>query len=61
MGNRRTSHEQWVEQRSLRFGDPLDPPENIMIVDRPCICQKSYMCVAMHGADHSRGTTAHLC
>ena len=33
----------WVEQRSLRFGDPLDPPENIMIVDRPWICQKPYM------------------
>ena len=38
---------QWVEQRSLRFGDPLDPPENIMIVDRPGICQKPYMCVVL--------------
>lgn len=34
---------QWVEQRSLRFGDPLDTPENVMIVDRPCICRKPYM------------------
>ena len=40
-------HAQWVEQRSLRFGDPLDPPENIMIVDRPGICQKPYMCVVL--------------
>jgi hypothetical protein len=38
---------QWVEQRSLRFGDPLDPPENIMVVEQPSICQKPYMCVVL--------------
>jgi hypothetical protein len=55
-------HEQWVEQRSLRFGDPLDPPENIMIVDQPCICQKAYMCVDLNAATHSRAfATADSC
>ena len=33
----------WVEQRSLRFGDPLDPPENVMVVGQPSVCQKPYM------------------
>jgi hypothetical protein len=42
----RSSHrddDDWVEQRSLRFGDALDPPENTMIVGQPCVCQKLYM------------------
>ena len=36
----------WVEQRCLRFSDATDPPENIMIVGQPCVCQKQYMRVS---------------